>query len=183
MTPEEAIKLATRIQIAATPGGIEQQESAGQRELLERNILPRLIRGGTREQLAQFGLRFGKDIDDLFVECVLPLGWTKKAGEWDTHNDLLDEKGRVRAFIFFKAAFYDRQAHMSLRGRFKVDLYQAGRDDAHRIAAVTDSGKVLLVLGEWRRSDPEASDAYLEQGRAWLAQRYPNWESPLAYWD
>ena len=183
MTPAEVIALATNMQIAASPGGIERQEAAGQRELLERNILPREIKGGTCEQLAQFGLKFGEDVDDLFVECELPSGWTKKAGAWDTHNDLLDEKGRIRAFLFFKAAFYDRQAYMSLRCRFKVDLYGKAQDDDHRFAAVTDSGNVILALGEWRRSDRATSDAYLEQGRAWLAQHYPRWESPLAYWD
>jgi hypothetical protein len=188
MTPKEAMALAieqlNHTRIASTPGGIEQQEAAGQRTLIESNILPTTIRGATREQLTAFGFQFGQDMDDLFVECTLPPGWTKKAGEWDTHNDLLDEQGRIRAFIYYKAAFYDRQAYMSLTGRFKVDLYCKAKDDQHRLAAVTDYGKIIHELGEWGRSaDTEVTDALYEQGKAWLAEHYPGWESRTAYWD
>lgn len=190
MTPAETLaRLTERLHhadIAASPERIVQEERNGQSFLLSQDVLPRRINGGTQAQLARFGLTFGADVDDLFVACVLPQGWTKRAGAWDTHNDLFDAQDRHRAFLYFKAVFYDRQAYMSLHQRFNVHLYGPGRDQDHRRATITDGGKVLLELGEWNRMGDdfrETSSALHAQGVAWLNARYPQWNNVLAYWD
>ncbi len=42
---------------ASTPGGIEQLEAGGQRALVDSTMLPKEIRGATREQLAENGFQ------------------------------------------------------------------------------------------------------------------------------
>lgn len=99
--------------VANTPGGIERQERAGQRTLCESAILPKELRGTTREELTALGFVFGTDVDELFVRCDLPAGWQKRGSDHSMHSDLVDDTGNVRAHIFYKAAFYDRRADMS----------------------------------------------------------------------
>ena len=66
------------------------------------------------------GIVFGEDVDDLFVSCVLPEGWSKRPTDHSMWSDLVDNKDRVRARIFYKAAFYDRRAYLSTETRFIV---------------------------------------------------------------
>ena len=86
--------------LASTPGGIEKQEAEGQRALVASTTLPKTIHGASRAQLTEIGFKFGEDADDLFVNCELPTGWTKRATNHSMHSDLLDDKGRKRAGIF-----------------------------------------------------------------------------------
>jgi hypothetical protein len=99
-------------EVASTPGGIEAQEAAGQAMLCASAQLPKKMLGCTRESLEALGFKFGADVDELFVTCTLPAGWKKKATDHSMHSDLVDEQGRTRAGIFYKAAFYDRRADM-----------------------------------------------------------------------
>lgn len=98
--------------VAATPGGIEAQEAAGQAMLCASAQLPKELHGCTRESLEALGFKFGNDVDELFVTCTLPPGWKKQATDHSMHSDLLDDQGRKRAGIFYKAAFYDRRADL-----------------------------------------------------------------------
>ena len=103
--------------IAATPGGIEAQEARGQQEFAANSTLPRSgnsWNSSCREQLEEMGIVFGEDVDDLFVEVKLPEGWKKVPTDHSMWTDLVDEKGRKRASIFYKAAFYDMSAHISI---------------------------------------------------------------------
>src|SRR5262249_23103348 len=108
--------------VAATPGGIEAQEAAGQAMLCLSSTLPKEC---PRAELEAYGVTFGDAQDDLFVKVTLPAGWKKQATDHSMHSDLLDDKGRKRASIFYKAAFYDRRADMHLVRRFSVSGYEA----------------------------------------------------------
>src|SRR6185436_8068032 len=44
----------------------------------------------------------------------------KIATDHSMYTDLVDDKGRVRASIFYKAAFYDRKADISFKRRFSI---------------------------------------------------------------
>lgn len=52
--------------------------------------------------------------DPLFVRAALPEGWTRAASDHSMGSYLIDERGVKRVSIFYKAAFYDRRANMTL---------------------------------------------------------------------
>lgn len=167
--------------VASKPGGIEAQEAAGQAELADSDRLPKKLRGGTREQLQAIGFVFGADIDNLFVQAQLPPGWSKRM-ENSYYTTVLDEKGRDRARLFYKAAFYDRRADMSMVTRFSIATYQPGKDEQHRCAAIMNSGAVMLDLGEWPMDNWNAREEKEKAGQAWLEENYPHWQDPFAHW-
>lgn len=173
---------ATNAIIASTPGGIEQQEADGQRALVESAMVPKEVHGATREQLVALGFKFGDDIDELFVMCELPPGWTKRGTSHSMHSDLLDEHGRKRAGIFYKAAFYDRRSSMCMHCRFGVDCYLGGSDDSMFQVAVTDCGKVVKEFGEIKRDDYVGSSVLEKEAKEWLDAHRPEWKNPLACW-
>lgn len=164
---------------AITPGGIEAQEAAGQATFCANSTLPKDC---PRSDLERMGVKFGEDHDDIFVKVELPSGWKKQDTEYPMHSDLLDDKGRKRASIFYKAAFYDRRADMYLCPRFRINLYEDGRDTDHSRGVITDGETVIHELGEYPNSYKER-EAVRKLGVAWLVERYPNWEDATAYWD
>ena len=44
----------------------------------------------------------------------MPNGWKKQATDHSMWSELIDDKGKVRATIFYKAAFYDQRAFLNL---------------------------------------------------------------------
>lgn len=94
---------------------IEEQEAQGQREMVNSDVLPIRINGGTKEDFEALGFVFedGK-IDDLFRPATLPMGWKREGSDHDMWSYIVDETGAQRVAIFYKAAFYDRDAFMSL---------------------------------------------------------------------
>lgn len=177
---------------AATPGGIEAQEKAGQTTFVYSETLPKEMHGCTREQLEAIGFKFGADQDELFVKATLPAGWKKQATDHSMHSVLLDDKGRKRGSIFYKAAFYDRKADLSISRRYGVNGYIGVDKDGitvedgshtHYRVIVTDCGRQLEPVGVYGRSDYAAGDAMHKKAGAWLDQHFPNWRDPFAYWD
>ena len=102
---------------ATTPGGIEAQEKRGQIAETFRDTLPKDgTTGKDREKFERLGFKFKDSADDLFVNVEFPQGWRKQPTEHSMWTDILDEKGEKRGLIFYKAAFYDRSAHVHLNG-------------------------------------------------------------------
>ena len=97
-----------------TEGQIEAQEARGQREFVESTQLP--IEGSNDLAILELGIEFGEPTlgDELFCEARLPEGWAKRATEHSMWSELVDEAGKVRAKIFYKAAFYDRRAFIRI---------------------------------------------------------------------
>ena len=52
--------------------------------------------------------------DDLFRAVTLPKGWSKAATDHAMWSGVVDGRGVERVEVFYKAAFYDRAAHMRL---------------------------------------------------------------------
>lgn len=100
-----------------SPREIVAQEARGQSELVNSAALPTQIRGD-RAILESAGVIFGEPNpeDPLFCDVTLPAGWMKRSTEHPLWSDLVDDQGTVRARIFYKAAFYDRDAFMSIAG-------------------------------------------------------------------
>lgn len=99
--------------MGGNPSAIENQEAEGQEELVTSTQLPVKVTG--REILEEAGVAFGKVCQDdpLFCEAELPEGWKKQATDHSMWSNLVDADGVVRASIFYKAAFYDRDAFIN----------------------------------------------------------------------
>lgn len=175
---------------------IEQQEAIGQRELVMSTQLPV---NGTKDKEAEWealGVKLGPvDDEDIFRIAELPEGWSKKADP--THfmwSYLLDDKGRARASIFYKAAFYDRKAHVRFSQRYCVQerlSIKWGGDcpEGHVCYRVVDQGEEDLVLFESLKevpegvSDYEIRDLCRKECRSWLDANYPDHLNAHSYWD
>ena len=61
-------------------------------------------------------------------------------------SDLVDDKGRKRTSIFYKAAFYDRSAHIGVNRRYGISI-DYNRLDAEKVAVamVTDGDAVIFT--------------------------------------
>ncbi|MFF0867659.1 hypothetical protein ACFYUV_38260 [Nonomuraea sp. NPDC003560] len=96
--------------------GVEELEQAGQQQLLASDVIPTKLRGCTEEDLAALGIELGPtvDADPLFRHVVLPSGWSRRPEQDPRGSYLVDEHGRDRVWIFYKAAPHDRRAFMSL---------------------------------------------------------------------
>lgn len=178
---------------ATTPGGIEDQEAAGQVTFVSNATLPKeMLHGCDREKLEQMGIKFGADMDDLFVTAQLPDGWKKKATNHSMWSDLIDEKGRKRAAIFYKAAFYDRRAHISLCKRYVVNGYEPCDNEgkpaeygknSHMQTVVKDGETIIHVVGIREDDDYKTGEAHSKDACDWLTAHFPDWQNPLAYWE
>jgi hypothetical protein len=179
---------------ASSPGGIEAQEAAGQRELTSNfNRLPLNMREREREIAEKLGFVFGEPIDEVFVSVTPPDGWTLRPTEHSYHSDIIDTQGNVRGGMFYKAAFYDRRATVSWNRRYLLnDRY----GDDNLVFALRDmqTGQDITTLIELGKCDyngsRESIDAHhaaeekvRDDLKALLDERYPDNLNPLAYWN
>ena len=95
---------------------IERQERDGQSQIVNSDRLP--TKCGDHAPWLALGFTFGDPdpSDPLFMPATLPPGWKRKATDHSMGSVIVDTLGRERVSIFYKAAFYDRSAHMSLVG-------------------------------------------------------------------
>jgi len=103
--------------LMGTSGAIEAQESRGQGELVQSDVLPVKFMGPSPFELikSKGGKILGPVPDDSIFQYVqLPAGWKKVPTEHSMWTNLVDEAGREVANIFYKAAFYDRSAFIRL---------------------------------------------------------------------
>lgn len=166
--------------MAVALGGIEAQEARGQRELVNTDSLP--TECDNREALEAHGVKFGEPYKDdpLFCDAILPTGWKKRATGHSMHSDLLDDKGRIRAAIFYKAAYYDRRADMHVKRRYTLDMYAEGSDKENTRVVAKDDDTVIHVFGE--AASYEERKAFGKDGEEWLNQQFPDWRDAGAYW-
>lgn len=158
------------------PGGIEASEARGQAELVQSSVLPSDM-GDHRPVFEAFGFKFGSPVDGdpLFVHAELPTGWSKKPTDHSMWSMLVDDRGRDRARIFYKAAFYDRRASMSPIRRYSVDReYSKPSYDVVRVW-VTDR-----ATGEeiWSQAGDADKAAY-----AWLKENRPDCDDVVKSWE
>ena len=96
---------------------IENQEKRGQQSVVRNQRLPKRVKRyskdnveRTKQQYESMGISIINECDDLFWSVKLPEGWEIRETDHSMWNNLIDDKGRVRARFFYKAAFYDREA-------------------------------------------------------------------------
>jgi hypothetical protein len=168
-------------------GAIEASEAAGQRELCASAVLPKQLHGSDVDPKSieeNLGIKFGEDDDNLFVNVTLPSGWKVVPTEHSMWNNLVDGKGRVRAEIFYKAAFYDRDAFMRFNVRYFVtseyaELRAPGNFDKKFIVKDAATGSILFETGY---SD-DKTDTNRKAAREFLSTNFPEHENVFAYWN
>lgn len=182
--------------VAATPGGIERQEAEGQRALVASQRLPLDMRDNTREQFEALGIRFGQQVDDIFIKAELPAGWRKVTHEHAMHSDVVDGQGRLRIHMFYKAAFYDRRADMTITPFYQLYTRPVGgwSDDWNADyekpweGTIEGGGEVVFrtepqMLGEEINEQLAVKHDLSQQCADWLREHAPDWHDPLAYWE
>lgn len=97
---------------------IEGMERAGQTQLVNSDRLPTACHSSD-EELTALGFTFGQPDpnDPLFRSATLPAGWKREGSDHAMQSYIVDQHGRRRVGVFYKAAYYDRKADMNLIGR------------------------------------------------------------------
>lgn len=159
---------------------IEASEQRGQDQLVNSEVIP--TDGSTldkdRAALEELGFELGEpDKDDpLFREAKLPPGWKREGSDHAMWSYIADERGMRRIAIFYKAAFYDRGAHMHIEREPKT-LAQVEALDAIY-------GSDVGQKAEWRIDSKMSGDVMIvrvremekgEDGR-------PLWDSEAGDW-
>lgn len=183
-----------------TTGSIEQMEERGAQEVAAQR--ERLPTEGLNRQLAEAAGIQVHEIDEqdpIWTRCTLPEGWSIQQTDHSMHLDLLDDQQRRRAGIFYKAAFYDRSAHVQFCRRYAVDCYgddcskpqrKAGEpygQETHMRALVRDTAtnEVLFATDWLERADPRdwtVEEQHQKGASEWLGAYYPDHHDPAAYW-
>ena len=109
----DALEFLGMAMVMGSSRAIETQEKNGQTNFCNSDRLPIDMKMTTREELEAIGFVFGEKLDDLFVQCKLPNGWTRRATDHSMWSDIIDDQGRERAHVFYKAAFYDLKAFVT----------------------------------------------------------------------
>ena len=174
---------------------IDHQERQGQSSLVNSDTLPRRLSPEDKKTLEDFGFKFLGESDDLFQYVEFPEGWKKERTDHSMWTNLVDPKGRVRANMFYKAAFYDREAFFGgFKRRYTCSLDYTSKEYGtwDRPAVLLDNidaahPKVIFTIDV--HPSPEDAKPYHAQERAqaqmksYITERFPDHENPLAYWD
>lgn len=97
-------------------GSIERMEAQGQREFVNSAVIPSRCNSGSDDDLTALGFKLGDQVegDRLFRHAELPEGWKRQGSEHAMWSHIVDELGRKRISVFYKAAFYDRDAFLGI---------------------------------------------------------------------
>ncbi len=111
---QDAARILGLARLGLGAGEVEAMERAGQQQLVNSALLP--TKGSDEPEFLRLGFTFGEPLadDPMFRPATLPAGWRKAGTDHDMHSDILDQFGRRRVGVFYKAAFYDRRADMNL---------------------------------------------------------------------
>ncbi|MFI6248999.1 hypothetical protein [Streptomyces sp. NPDC051016] len=115
----QSVKATALLALATgdTDAIIRAQERAGQQQLVHSDRLPtETSNAGDTALLRDLGFVLGEPdpADPLFRPATLPEGWKREASDHDMWSYVIDQLGRRRLAVFYKAAFYDRRAFMRL---------------------------------------------------------------------
>ncbi len=110
---ESPVGMLLSMYARGTSNAIEHQEAQGQADFVASDTLPTLVHGPI-ERLIEGGVVLGDVVegDELFRYVALPDGWKRRPTDHPMWSELVGPEGRVRATVFYKAAFYDRKAHL-----------------------------------------------------------------------
>lgn len=133
--------------------------------------------------------------DDIFWRVDIPKSWEIRRSEHPMSTALYDDQGRQRAYIFYKAAFYDRRAYIRMIPRFTVDIvfvdedYEVGRsvwvaiDNATRMEVFRSSVKTREECRQFWSENNGPKDPHRIEVEEWVQRRHPEYLDPTKYWD
>ena len=185
---------------------IEREEAKGQMEVCRQTSrLPAQYSFDADKQKAALeaaGVVFGGPVegDPIWVHAKLPERWKIIPTDHSMWSTLVDELGRPRARIFYKAAFYDRSCHTSVEKRFNAETKYPDSGTADPFfGQATDAGRVVWtseaipnideecpqgggydVMQAWARGRPHNRARALAS--QWLDDNRPGWDDFAAYW-
>jgi hypothetical protein len=142
-----------------SPGtAIEAQESREQSRVCNRQMLPRyesptFAKKDAKPLYEKAGIKILNEADDLFYSVQLPEGWKIEPTGHSMWNNVLDAKGRLRFVFFYKGAFYDRDATVGTRTRYKIDY---------------DLGPELVIRDFYERREKEVKFYRVKEGETVL---------------
>jgi len=169
---------------------ILEAEARGQRSMCSGVDLP-INTYGTDADFIRAGFTFGANVDDVFRAATMPEGWSKQPTDHSMWSDIVDENGNKRGGIFYKAAFYDRSAHMRLDRRFSIRKdYDLAENYAVEHGVASKYAVSQCSVFDAKQGQPVfVGDCYVLRREArrsaldFLEANYPGWESVHAYWD
>jgi hypothetical protein len=172
----------------------DHQSHSAQRLLVSSDLVPMQIGGAQLWELEQMGFVFGAQTHRLFMHAQFPEGWKKVATDHPLHTDVVDEMGRRRAGIFYRADLCNQRADMTMFARYQIDAFARATDGVGYDVAVTDCGSTVERFGTWSdgakagsreqtQSAQRAREKLAAQARAWLHKKRPKWHNPLLYWS
>jgi len=188
---EDGMDLLMRAMLTGlSSDAVRSQESAGQQSFVASEALPTDMQGDAKAVLEAAGVKFLGIVEDdpIFQYVELPNGWKKVATDHSMWSDLVDDKGRKRASIFYKAAFYDRSANLGVNRRYGINI-DYSRLDAEKVvvAMVTDGEDVIFTTDpvgfEEDEARYDAQDKARKLAKVWLDENFPEWKNAAAYWD
>lgn len=182
---------------------IENQERRGQQSVVKNQRLPKKLNSHSKDniehakqQYEKMGIIIVDEYDDLFWNVELPEGWEIKATDHTMWNNLFDNKGRKRANLFYKAAFYDRDAFINFDTRFHISVdhiadassdYEVWKNSDYQ-GIVKDGEKIIFSTECVPATDDYWEDNIIrddlkEQLEKYMSEHYPNYRDINSYWD
>lgn len=110
----------------------------------------------------------------LLVQATLPSGWQATQTE-DRHGLLIDDKGHVRAELFYKGAPHETKGHLRMRHRYTTFCGRPGNFDW----CVWDYATETVLFED----SSVSGDEQYSRAKAWLNEQFPSWEDPSKYWN
>lgn len=140
---------------------IQRQEKQAQTEFVNSTVIPTKLNSGTEEDLTALGFKLGEQVtgDRLFRHAELPDGWKREGSDHDMWSYIVDGLGRRRCSVFFKGAFYDRDAFLSIDtvyGYIGHCLHEKTKPVLDDVWATRDAAKAAVL------SHAEQNAKYLE---------------------
>ena len=187
------------------PRAIEAQEAQGQRDLVASEQLPVDGTQGHEKLWASMGVKLlpleppgdFNAAPDLFRGAILPDGWKKEGTDHSMWSKLVDANGNERAAIFYKAAFYDRKAHIRASKRYHytpdydapdtvtrwVVLDKLSEDPIHSVQFDVPDRETLCSEHYEKIRVIEKMHGLGGGCKAWLEEQFPDYQNPAAYWE
>ena len=174
---------------------IEHMEEEGQYEAITNVLMARKMEP-PREEWEKLGFSF-KDLesDNVLCQAELPEGWILAPTDHSMWNRIYDDKDRVRGSMFYKAAFYDRSAHMYLSPRYGVktrfvgpkeqdaEIYFGNEDEVLFVAGIVEGLYNYKLDDNTRKQKREEEKRLLKLAFDFAEKNYPNYGDVNAYWD
>lgn len=150
---------------------------------VRKDCLP--VKGGDHPAFLEMEVLFGEphEQDPLYCRAEIPEGWDVRIVSDGKAYELIDEKGRARAFMACNSAPDRRRAEIyPLR---YIDFLVRMEDGGGRRAVVKRLGHAMYKTKTLFREEGERTpdDRCSELAGEWLDKHYSKWRSYTAYWD